>query len=283
MQQVIQCQSQIQQQIKSSFFISASELWEIKKSKDSFTTGVAILDDLLFVPELRKYGILLGETYELAGGFKSGKSQLSHQLCTTVQLPRDQGGIGKKAIFIDTERTFSPSRIIAMSDHLIGKYQLDATIRDFLSNILVATAPTTQQQIAIVQQLFESLSSRPNEFGLIVIDSGTALFRSEYIGQEQLTERQQQLNRFLSILSRLAYSFNIAVVLTNQILSSPDLIFGDSSRPVGGNILAHWANHRLYLKSSRGNSRTIRIIDSPIYPEVDATFRICTHGICQGC
>lgn len=41
---------------------------------------------------------------EAFGEFRTGKTQLSHTLCITAQIPRE-GYSGGKVIFIDTENT----------------------------------------------------------------------------------------------------------------------------------------------------------------------------------
>ncbi|PWU80291.1 MAG: hypothetical protein DLM72_12940 [Candidatus Nitrosopolaris wilkensis] len=47
---------------------------------------------------------------------------------------------------------------------------------------------------------------------------------------------QQKLNGMLHKLTRLAEIFNIAVVITNQVQSSPDTFFGDPIKAAGGSI-----------------------------------------------
>jgi meiotic recombination protein DMC1 len=42
---------------------------------------------------------------EAFGEFRTGKTQLSHTLCVTTQLPVEQGGAMGKAAYIDTEGT----------------------------------------------------------------------------------------------------------------------------------------------------------------------------------
>lgn len=45
---------------------------------------------------------------EVFGEFRTGKTQLSHTLCVTAQVPNDNGYTGGKVIFIDTENTLYP-------------------------------------------------------------------------------------------------------------------------------------------------------------------------------
>ena len=51
-----------------------------------------------------------------AGEFRCGKTQLCHTLCVTCQLPIDMGGGEGKAMYIDTEGTFRPQRLIQIAE-----------------------------------------------------------------------------------------------------------------------------------------------------------------------
>ena len=51
----------------------------------------------------------------------------------------------------------------------------------------------------------------------MIVDSATALFRTDYQGRGELSERQIQLAQFLRQLTRLSEEFGIAVVMTNQV------------------------------------------------------------------
>jgi meiotic recombination protein DMC1 len=42
---------------------------------------------------------------EAFGEFRTGKTQLSHTLCVTAQLSRQDGGGNGKVLYIDTENT----------------------------------------------------------------------------------------------------------------------------------------------------------------------------------
>ena len=47
-----------------------------------------------------------------------------------------------------------------------------------------------------------------------------ALFRVDYSGRGELSERQQKLNQMLKRLAGLSEEFNVAVFLTNQVTQS---------------------------------------------------------------
>jgi DNA repair protein RadA len=114
---------------------------------------------------------------------------------------------------------------------------------------------------------------------LLIVDSVTSLFRSDYSGRGELAARQQKLNRHLHTLQRLSEVYNLAVYVTNQVMSRPDILFGDPTVPIGGHILAHQAGTRLYLRKSKGDTRIARLVDSPNLPEGETVFRITPEGI----
>jgi RecA/RadA recombinase len=74
------------------------------------TTGSKALDEML------KGGIETGSLTELFGEFRCGKTQLAHTLCVTCQLPLESGGGGGKALYVDTEGTFRPARLVAIAE-----------------------------------------------------------------------------------------------------------------------------------------------------------------------
>ncbi|MBY9000561.1 MAG: DNA repair and recombination protein RadA [Candidatus Heimdallarchaeota archaeon] len=259
-------------------FINAFDIMEKQKNAPAFTYGIKALDTLTTIEELGVSGVRLGETLELFGPFRSGKSQICHQLCVTVQLPQELGGVGKKAVFIDTEGTFSPSRIKAVHDRLQSELGWEKSFEDVLKDITYARAYNSDHQMSLVERLLQLFYNHKDEYGFVAVDSATAHFRAEYAGRGTLAERQQTINYHLGILGRIADTYNVAVAITNQVQSNPAAFFGDPTQAIGGNILGHWAITRFYLRKSKGEKRIIRVYDSPYLPESEAVFAITPEG-----
>ena len=135
------------------FFTDALTYRNKVASTPSFTFGASSLDELFSIEEFESEGIRAGESYEFFGSFRSGKSQLCHQLCVTVQLPKELGGLGKKAIYIDTEGTFSPSRITQMATKIKEETGWEKSVDAILSDIMYARAKTSDMQMGIAQKL----------------------------------------------------------------------------------------------------------------------------------
>ncbi|MHA2250808.1 MAG: DNA repair and recombination protein RadA [Candidatus Kariarchaeaceae archaeon] len=263
----------------SGWFTDAYTFMSKQKEVEVFTLGAESLDNLLTIPELDTSGIRAGESYEFFGAFRSGKSQLCHQICVTVQLPKELGGIGKKAIYLDTEGTFSPTRIAHVAARLAREKGWEKPVDDVMKDIMYARVKNSDMQQAVVFKLLEFLGEHKNEYGVLIVDSVSAHFRAEYSGRGTLAERQQTLNHHLSVLHRIAETYNLAIIVTNQVQANPAQFFGDPTQAVGGNIIGHWANTRCYLRKSKGEKRVIRIFDSPVLAELEAVFEITEEGI----
>jgi DNA repair protein RadA len=246
-------------------FESAKDVLEKRKNIGRITTCSKALDGLL------GGGIETQAITEMHGAFGSGKSQLAHQLAVSVQLPKEKGGLGGKVIFIDTEQTFRPERIRHMAESL-GLDPVKA-----LENIFVARAYNSDHQVLLAEKA-EDIIKKEN-VKLMVVDSLTSSFRSDYTGRGTLANRQQKLNRHLHRLQRLADVYNLAIYVTNQVMSRPDVLFGDPTAPIGGHILGHQATFRVYLRKSKGEKRIAKLIDSPSLPEGEAVFNLLTEGV----
>ncbi|MEM0476062.1 MAG: DNA repair and recombination protein RadA [Candidatus Aenigmatarchaeota archaeon] len=244
---------------------TADKVLERRMKMKKITTSSKALDELL------GGGIPTQAITEAFGMFGSGKTQLAFQLAINVQLPEEQGGLERACLFIDSEGTFSPERIVEISKNR----GLDAD--KILKNIYVARAYSSEHQILLVEKAAEIIKEK--NIGLIIVDSITSHFRVDYIGRGELAERQQKLNKHLHQLQRLADAFNLAVYITNQVMARPDIIFGDPTQPVGGHVLAHISFYRIYLRKSKQNLRIARLVDAPNLPEREVVFQITEKGI----
>jgi len=246
-------------------FETAENVYEKRKQIGKITTGSKNLDNLL------GGGIETGAITEAHGAFGSSKSQLAFQLAVNVQLPKEKGGLEGTAIFIDTENTFRPERITQMAKAL----NLDP--HKVLKNIFVGRAYNSDHQILLVNKAKDVLKEK--NVKLLIVDSLTSMFRSDYSGRGELAPRQQKLNRHLHELQKISEVYNLAVYVTNQVMANPAIMFGDPTTPIGGNILGHAATFRLYIRKSKDQKRIVKLIDSPCLPDAETVFKVTEEGI----
>ena len=244
---------------------TGADVLERRKAIGKISTGAAGFDELL------GGGVETNGITEVYGRFASGKTQIGFQLAVNAQKSIDKGGLAGAVLFIDTEATFRPERIesIAKASGMNAKEVLD--------NIFVARATSTEQQILTAERADKLI--REKNIKLVIVDSLMALFRSEFIGRGALNERQQKLNAHIHKLQRLADTYSLAVYITNQVMDNPGLLFGDPTTPVGGNVVAHAATTRLYIRKSKEEKRIIRLVDSPNMPEGETVIKITPDGI----
>ncbi len=253
------------EQTNTGGFEPATETLKRRQKVGKITTSSKTLDQLL------GGGVETQCILEAHGAFGSGKSQLAHQLAVNVQLSKEKGGLGGKAVFIDTEGTFRPERVQQMAE------AAGVDPKKVLENIFVARAYNSDHQLILTEKAEDFI--KDNNVRLIIVDSVTSAFRSDYTGRGTLANRQQKLNRHLHSLLRLANVHNLAVYVTNQVMSRPDILFGDPTAPIGGHIMGHQATFRVYLRKSKGEKRIAKLIDSPCLPEGETIFLVKPEGV----
>jgi len=220
-------------------FSNAFDYMELRKRMIYISTGSSQIDNIL------EGGIECGYITELFGEFGTGKTQLCHHLCVTCQLPFETGGGLGRSLVIDTEGTFRPERCAEIAI----RYKL--VPEDCLRNISYARAYNSEHQLSLLNDAARMFSE--NRYSLIVVDSATAHYRTDYNGRGELSERQNHLAQFMRKLMQLALEFGVAVVVTNQVVSNPSG-YGPMSGekvPIGGNIMAHASTTRLQFKKKR--------------------------------
>jgi DNA repair protein RadA len=211
---------------------------------------------------------------ELFGPAGSGKTQFCYQVIASVLTSNEFKD--KEVIYIDTEGKFKPDRVLQILSHN------SEDDKEILKRILIFRVFNSQTQIKILEQIDEILID--NNVCLLIIDSLTALFRSEFIHKQKLVERQQLLNQYLNKINQISYYAKIPVLVTNQVMyqesfsRSPDL---PNFTHVGGNIVAHAITHRILLWKLRNSSIRVQLVDSPNLKETSTLVRITDRGLIE--
>ncbi|MFH0876409.1 MAG: DNA repair and recombination protein RadA [archaeon] len=243
-------------------FLCPNELLRQEQKRLIVDTGSNHLNALL------KGGFRLNEITEVYGSFNSGKSQLGFTLCVNL-LKLDESF---STLFLDTEASFRSSRIVEIAK---GK-GIDEN--KALNSIRLLRIKSTKEQVEIIEKLGMVLEAEPS-IKLIIIDSLIAHLRAEYLGREQLVERQQILANMLHKLGDVVERYKVGVYLTNQVATDPNKYFGDPTIALGGNVLAHFSQTRLYFRSGKKGKKVAKVTDSSCIPEGEAIFEIRSEGI----
>ncbi|KAG1813259.1 Rad51-domain-containing protein [Suillus subaureus] len=286
------------QKITGSSFATGIEVQDRRKRVLIISTGSKSVDTIL------GGGLMSQSISEVYGEFRTGKTQLAHTMSVVAQLPPEMGGASGKVAYIDTEGTFRPDRIRSIAE----RFGVDGNMA--LENILYAlaarafnsehqVAPLLYCYAAIVNMLQMELISEcsmrfaeDKDFRLLIVDSIMALFRVDFSGRGELSERQQKLAQVMSKLTKLSEEFNIAVLITNQVQSDPGatmtFVAGGALKPIGGHILSHSSATRMFLRKGkslmlttaygRAEERVAKLVDSPDRPESEASYKLDEGG-----
>jgi len=255
--------------ISGSSFATGLEVQDKRKRVLAISTGSKSVDGIL------GGGIMSQSISEVYGEYRTGKTQLAHTMSVVAQLPPDMGGASGKVAYIDTEGTFRPDRIRSIAD----RFGVNGDMA--LENILYARAFNSEHQMELINECSLRFSE-DKDFKLLIVDSIMALFRVDFSGRGELSERQQKLAQMLSKLSKLSEEFNIVILITNQVQSDPGatmtFVAGGALKPVGGHIISHASATRMFLRKGRAEERVAKLVDSPDKPESEASYKLDEGG-----
>ena len=285
---------------------TATELLKLRRQIRRVSTGCKSIDGLL------NGGIECGSITEFYGHQGSGKTQIAHTLAVQVQRPIGDGGLLEEdakppiVLYIDTEDTCRPERFISIlagkgliadvradlkqkvldgklltpeenKDYKDALKQQDSEAGKYLDHIEVQKATNAYAQFLMVQNAMH-LCEHAN-IKLIILDSGTALFRSDYLGRGNTKAKFDLLNEMIHDLKMIAVNYKIPVVFVNQIYNSPEQSFGkDDDIPYGGNIIGHAIPYRMKLEKYIKNHK-MTIMKSPYQPNDETKFRVTEEGV----
>jgi len=174
------------------------------------------------------------------GEAETGKTSLAIQ-CAVNCARR-----GKKTLIIDTDGTFSYERLSQ-----IAKYDYDK-----ISPLMIIVRPTTfREQSTAIDQIEKIVNNR---FGLIVVDTVTSLYRVEFDEPEEAYPANRELNRQMAVLTQVAKTRGVAVLVISQVRSVPT---GETveTKPVAMRVVNYWSEIVLDMKLT-GQTRVIKVL-----------------------
>lgn len=257
--------------------IPAHTLDEIEKHQKEVVqripTGSSALDKIL------GGGVKTEAITLLKGPYASGKTQLCYQLVVNCIKY-----LGRKAIWIETESgTMVPDRLKEMAKTIGLKLNQE-------EDVIVIPAKAIKSpnaQFIAYQRAIKEMERRNLDVGIMVIDSFNGVFREYYSGREMLPDRAEELARHLGYLDQIASQYNMAIVLTGQIMDIPDpgsqlgerVKTGHTHRVYGGNLLNHWCTYIISLQKVSMTDWEAVVADAPDVPMTSCRFKIVSSGV----
>ncbi|KAL9952245.1 hypothetical protein ACROYT_G039468 [Oculina patagonica] len=270
-----------------SLYNSATHTQGSNKGR-TLSLGCQILDGFL------RGGILREGITEITGESSSGKTQICLQLCLTVQLPQDLGGLGGGAVYISTEDVFPSKRLHQLTQSFAKSRGLHSAA-SLTDNIFIEHAADVDDLRNIITHRLPVLMNR-GAIKLVIIDSIAALFRVEFSFGET-SKRAKVLRSFGAQLHKLSNLYSTPVVCVNQV---SDVIQTERNRWSGGNkavipaLGMAWSSMvtvRLMLSrteqliqcSNDDNSpiikRCLRVVFAPHLPSSTCLFYVDAEGV----
>ncbi|RGB42914.1 Rad51-domain-containing protein [Rhizophagus diaphanus] len=273
------------------------------------TTGDDIIDKIL------GGGIMSRGITEIVGESAAGKTQLCLQLCLTVQLKKELGGLEGGAVYISTEGNIQMliKRTRQMTHAMKQRYDDHLKDVDLLDNIKYITVPDLDTQYQVLHLQLPILLSR-SKIRLVIIDSIAANFRVAYNSSNgsTLLKRSKELCRLGTKLKEISDHFQLPIVCVNQVsdlFSKNDIreyignkddnfweydyyqkqfLAGKGSKiPALGLVWSNTINSRIMLSradrtlvgNEDNNQRTITLMMAPYAPRRWGEFYIDFEGI----
>jgi len=250
-------------------------------SSHYLSTTLAPLDHLL------RGGIPSGSVTEIVGPPGAGKTQLCLMLSVLAG-----GGV----VYLDTESSFSPERLVEIAENLhpdiYSRETNTENLKDLTQRVIVYNNFTSTQDVldrlSTVQEVIVETQAK-----LLIVDSVASVARKDV----DVVQRQELLAKQASILKYLSETFTIPIVVTNQVTTQfgqsvasfdfqSDKSQGSRTTAALGTLWAHCVNTRLVLDFShqhrRDNTselRKITIAKSPTAPVASFYYHIRAGGL----
>lgn len=228
---------------------------EIKK----LITGSENLDNLL------GGGLESQSITQIYGKYHDEQSILMHQIAVNCTMTLENGGMNSDAIFISTkEESFNRDTI----NNICSRMGISPDYAN--GRIHVVRVEDEAQQIRSTEEILQKF--RGYRIGAVIINDFSIHFKDRYAGRGSLSERQQNLNRHLHDLLKIATILNAVIVLNNEITS-------DGKKAYAGSIVGHTATFSIRINKGKAGKFMATLTDSSYLPEGSAQLKITTNGL----
>jgi recombination protein RecA len=184
-----------------------------------------------------KQGFRSGRILEIVGLYSTGKTTLALDLIKNAQA------LGKKALFVDVERTFD------------NEYAQSCGVS--LEQLDILRADTAENTLTLIER-------GASEYGIIVLDSLPALVPKEELDKDyndnaKMAAVGSLLTRFYKRIVPLVDSENILLVTLNQYRANFSTISRVEKKPYGANASHHAITWRLELARVKNEEDTATV------------------------
>lgn len=245
-----------------------ADIYKAEQAQTFLSTGSPSIDATLLHGGYRR-GIIT----ELHAQGGMGKTQSAITAAVMATRPLTEGGLATDVIYVDTEGSFTVTRLRQIA--IARSFDPD----EVQSHVHLLRCKNTSRQLLTMETIRAYNAKHPVR--LVIVDSVISLFRAEFIGRGTLQDRQSRLNRYLHDLSTFARNNDAVVLITNQMMANPEAMFASPYTAVGGLVLNHACQCRLYLRSAKQNKVIMRLEKSPYLPDGEAVACINQKGLCD--
>jgi DNA repair protein RadB len=204
----------------------------------------------------------------LDGGYES-------EVLTTIYGPAGSGKTNiclacvtsnsdKKVIYIDTEGSFSVSRLKQITDNH----------EEILDNIIILRPTDFNEQKKVIDKLRSIVT---NKIGIIIVDSIAMLYRLEVGKTREVHKVNKELGVQLATLIQVARKYKVPVLITNQVYAD----FEDKNKinMVGGDILRYASKCLIELQRNNGKRKAILRKHRSLPEGKEVSFKITDTGL----
>ena len=212
-----------------------------------------ISSQIATLDEIFSGGLQNGIITEISGLRGTGKTQLA------LQFAIEPLKNNKKILFIDTTVEFRPERFLQM----LQSRNLPTSLLD---NLHISRVTNTQKQIDILKNFNDE------DFSLLIIDNIADLFSFEYSKKEHIIKKNINFGNYILTISKLAFSKNIPIIITNQIFSHDDTNYHRMHTH-----LENYVHQKIQLEKIK-KIHTCKVL-SPFISETKFHYKITNSGI----
>lgn len=231
----------------------------MQRAARTVPTGSVSLDKLL------NGGLHRGEVVLVYGEAETGKTSLA------IQCAVNASRLGCKAIFVDSDGSFSPRRLVQIAG---------SDLNEVAPKITLVQPETFQEQALTIDRLDEFLLP---QMGLVVVDTVTSLYGAEISESKEKTFRMnRELGRQLACLAQIAKTRKIATLITSQVRN----VFFESFvsiEPVATRVLRFWADTVINLRPAERRNKVKAVLEKHVNHKgpVNCYLSIEESGICD--